>query len=1165
MALSEERRKKREKLQAAFLAGLDDRLLAIRELVRKLKENSFDKEGMAELHMLVHNLNGSTGTYGLMSISQEAGKLENQLVRFKDGFKPPSEQQWQTIDLAIANLDEFILIAKKTELNTLRIPAHPIRNHRLPLIHIVEDDKEQAGHLSEYLREEGFRTEIFYSPQAFRYRQKVDLGERPAAVIMDLIFPGNESAGAELIAELEISPKDDVPVIVLSVRDELQARLEAFRAGACRYLTKPYDKAQLIGILDAVTGRQPAEPFRVLMVDDDEAMLEAEAQVLVDAGMEVRALSDPLQTLKTLQKFVPDVIVLDVYMPGATGPELAAVIRERDAQLQTPILFLSSEKDMSQQLQALSLGGDDFLVKPIKTEHFISAVTARARRARQNRAIQRRLEIAIYEREREHLALNLHAIVSIADENGDIIQVNDRFCEVSGYSRDELLGQNHRIVKSDEHTLGFYQELWRTITEGQTWHGEFCNRRKDGSLYWVASTIAPFLNAEGKPYQYVSIRTDITETKQHQQVLETIQENLAGTLESTADGILAVDGQGKVSIANRHFYDLWRIPEDMRTTAQLENTLLNEVEPQLADPLGFRERTRQLYQSGDDHLDVIEFRDGRVFERFSRPLVFQGNIAGRVWSFRDITEAKKAEEKLRQTALFLDSIIDNVPDMVFLKHASDLRFALLNKAGEQLLGHSRSELIGRNDHDFFPKEQADFFTAKDRAVLQKNEVVDIPEEPIDTPSGTRILHTKKLTLRDAYGQPEYLLGISQDITKEVEIKESLIVAREEADRANRAKSEFLSSMSHELRTPMNAIIGFSQLLDLDRELKSDQQENVKEIRKAADHLMELINEVLDLAKVESGNINLSLEPEAVVPIVEECIGLVATLAEKRDINISHSRIAGARIRTDRTRLKQVLLNLLSNAIKYNRDGGSVEVKLQTTDDGKLRVAVSDTGAGIAEDKLDQLFQPFNRLDAENSEIEGTGIGLSLTRRIVELMGGKVDVESQLGVGSTFWIELPIDSRLNKQPTTNGSNSTHSENTPKVQTGAYEQRYTILYVEDNPANLKLVAKILGRRPHVRLLSAHTPSLGIDLAETHHPDLILLDINLPGMSGYQVLNKLRSNSALNEIPVVAVTANAMPKSIARGKQAGFDEYLTKPLDVAKFNETIDRLLLNKPDSE
>ena len=389
----------------------------------------------------------------------------------------------------------------------------------------------------------------------------------------------------------------------------------------------------------------------------------------------------------------------------------------------------------------------------------------------------------------------------------------------------------------------------------------------------------------------------------------------------------------------------------------------------------------------------------------------------------------------------------------------------------------------------------------------------------------------------------------------------LTLAHNAAEKANRAKSEFLANMSHELRTPMNAILGFGQIMEYDSTLSDDNKENVHEILKAGNHLLELINEVLDLAKIESGHIDLSLEPVGVFDIVEECLSLASTLADKRGIELSHTGLKGITVRADRTRLKQALLNLLSNAIKYNGEGGSVRIEVSPSGNDRLRIRVTDTGPGIPAVRLSELFQPFNRLGAENSDIEGTGVGLTITRRIAGMMGGSVDVESEVGVGSTFWIELPIESLPEaelgyRQSAANNPTSTRHIDAP---------RHLMLYIEDNPSNLKLVTQILGRRKHIRLLTAHTPELGVQLALALQPALILLDINMPGMDGYQVLEVFKADNRLKAIPVVALTANAMPREIERGQKAGFSAYLTKPLDIAKFLSLLDHHLPNHMESE
>ncbi|MDH5218531.1 MAG: ATP-binding protein, partial [Gammaproteobacteria bacterium] len=355
-------------------------------------------------------------------------------------------------------------------------------------------------------------------------------------------------------------------------------------------------------------------------------------------------------------------------------------------------------------------------------------------------------------------------------------------------------------------------------------------------------------------------------------------------------------------------------------------------------------------------------------------------------------------------------------------------------------------------------------------------------------------------------------SIYSDFSEERIRREELAIAKAEADRANQAKSEFLSSMSHELRTPMNAILGFTQLMHYDEDLPKRYAYGVNETLKAGNHLLDLINGVLDLAKVESGRIEMSLEPVNIKSVVDECLRLVNSLAEKRKIKIACEDIEGVIVKADRMRLKQSLINLLSNAIKYNRKGGTVNIEIDTFSETHVRILIKDTGKGIPQRRIKELFQPFNRLDAENSEIEGTGIGLTLTQRLVEQMGGKLGVESVFDRGSCFWIELPVSVSSESAQTGFDGNSNIYQTQHNIK-----GMHTVLYIEDNPANLKFMEQMLSKRDYINLITAHTPELGFELASTRHPSVILLDINLPGVNSYQVLEKLKSNSELADIPV------------------------------------------------
>jgi signal transduction histidine kinase/CheY-like chemotaxis protein len=387
-------------------------------------------------------------------------------------------------------------------------------------------------------------------------------------------------------------------------------------------------------------------------------------------------------------------------------------------------------------------------------------------------------------------------------------------------------------------------------------------------------------------------------------------------------------------------------------------------------------------------------------------------------------------------------------------------------------------------------------------------------------------------------------------------------AIEEARSANQAKSAFLSSMSHELRTPLNAILGFAQILTSDTlpSTLEQKKEFANHILKSGRHLLTLINEILDLAKVESGTVTLSMEPVALSDTLLETRTMVEPIAAARGVRVLFPETPGAVLLADRTRLKQVLLNLLSNAVKYNREAGAVIVTCEQVAANRLRLSVRDTGAGLDAEQVAALFQPFNRLGQEGGSQEGTGIGLVVTKRLVELMGGQIGVSSSPGVGSVFWIELATTAPL-AAPAGEGGAGVLPEEAPAGAGEGDEVPHLVLYVEDNPANLRLVEEIVRFRSDLRLLAAHDGHVGLSLARAHRPEIILMDLNLPGMSGIEVLRQLRADPETAGIPVIALTANAMPRDIERGMAAGFNRYLTKPIDLDKFTEAINSTLAQR----
>jgi PAS domain S-box-containing protein len=510
---------------------------------------------------------------------------------------------------------------------------------------------------------------------------------------------------------------------------------------------------------------------------------------------------------------------------------------------------------------------------------------------------------------------------------------------------------------------------------------------------------------------------------------------------------------------------------------------------------------------------------------------------------------------VRRANAFLDSIIENLPVMLFVKDARDLRFVRFNRAGEEMLGFSRAAVIGKADVDFMPAQMAERYTETDRATLAARSVLDIPEDVVPTREhGVKILHTKKIPILDAAGHPAYLLGISEDITERRAAEETARLAKLEAERANRAKSEFLSRMSHDLRTPLNAVLGFAQVLEMDP-LPPEQTDSVRQILKGGRHLLELINEVLDIARIESGHLSLSPEPVDVADIVQQSAELVRPLASVRGIAVGTEldELTGCHVRADRQRVKQILLNLLGNAVKYNREGGTVTIACARAGEGRVRMSVTDTGAGIPAEKLALLFHPFERLGAEQSAIEGTGLGLAVSKGLADAMGGRIGVASEVDRGTTFWLELP--------ETMPADVAVAPEEPAARESSRGDASGTILYIEDNRSNVRLLERLLGKRRAVTLLTAGRGDEGLEQARRTRPHLILLDLHLPDMSGEEVLRQLWSDPQTRALPVAVLSADATPAQRQRLLASGAVAYLTKPLDITQLLRLIDERLASR----
>ncbi len=513
----------------------------------------------------------------------------------------------------------------------------------------------------------------------------------------------------------------------------------------------------------------------------------------------------------------------------------------------------------------------------------------------------------------------------------------------------------------------------------------------------------------------------------------------------------------------------------------------------------------------------------------------------------DITALRAVESALRTSERRLDAFLDNAHSSIYLKDREG-RYLMVNRRFLADVGLSREEVLGHTDAELFGAD-ATTYLPHDSEVMEGGEP-RIFDEEFPQADGIHFYLSSKFPLLDNAGEVEALGGLSLDITDRKRAADALAAARMEAEQArrlaeqaSRGKSQFLSRMSHELRTPLNSILGFAQLLALD-ELSTDQRESVELIEQAGLHLLTLVNEVLDIARIESGSVSLSVEPIDLGELVQQAMELVRGSAAARGITLERSGIGwpGLIAVADKQRTLQILLNLLSNAIKYNRREGTVTVTHSRPAPGEVSIAVSDQGRGIPPDKTAALFVAFEWLGAEQSDVEGTGVGLSLSRGLAEAMGGTLELTSSSSEGSTFTVTLP------GEPIGYVAEAAVDEQLAAAErTGGDGIALTVLCVEDNVANLRLVERILRHRDNTRLLTAMTGSLGLELAKANLPDLVMLDLNLPDENGDDVLRELRSDPRTADLVVAIVSADASPGKIQRLLSQGADHYLTKPIDV------------------
>ena len=757
--------------------------------------------------------------------------------------------------------------------------------------------------------------------------------------------------------------------------------------------------------------------------------------------------------------------------------------------------------------------------------------------------------------------------VSVTDTTGRIIEVNHKFCRLSGYSREELLGQPHSIVNSGIHGPGFWADMWRTIGAGSQWRGEICNRAKDGTLYWVDSVIAPVCGADGVPTEYISTRREITARKRAESQLQEASDRFAIAADSAGIGVWDYDPAAGRLNWDARMYRIYGLPATK--DAEPFETWVDRLHPEDRDAAQ-AELDRAL--RGEKDFDT-EFRivrpDGEVryLKAAARTLHTPDGRASSMTGVNiDVTERRRAELELLGTSSLLRTVLDSASETSVIATDANLIIKVFNAGAARLLGYSSDDVVDRMSlldlHD--PKELED--RARDLYVqlgrpLEPNAVLIEPSELDHGRDWTYVRRDGSRTTVSLVVSAMYTLtgaligyiGVAHDVTRQKQYEESLREATMRAEHANHAKSQFLANMSHEIRTPMNAVIGLSYLLT-QTQLNVEQRELLAKIQVSSQSLLAILNDVLDLTKIEAEELIVECTAFSPYSLLRGICDLVAMQAQAKgiDFDIDLAEDLPIALKGDATRLTQILTNLLSNAVKFT-DRGQVALRVtclgHTPADTTLRFVVRDTGIGISASAQEHLFLPFSQADASiTRRFGGTGLGLSIVKSLAELLGGDITLQSTPGVGSEFSVILrftPVG------PDSLTGPPSHAD----TANGRPLARVRVLLVDDSDINLDVTRRIL----ELHGAEVHTAGNGLEACERlreqpYDFDVVLMDVQMPLLDGYEATRHIRAELGLVDLPIVALTAGALSSERQRAYAAGMDDFIIKPFDAPTLTTSI-----------
>jgi len=951
----------------------------------------------------------------------------------------------------------------------------------------------------------------------------------------------------------------------------------------------------------------------ILLVDDLEENLIATSALLRAPDVRVLMARSGAEALEIVLVTEVALALVDVQMPDMDGFELAELMRGSERTRHVPIVFITAgAHDRQRQFKGFNFDAVDFLYKPVDPHVLTSKVAVFVELFRQKKVLSRvsALQNAIF---------NSANFSSIATDANGVIQIFNVGAErMLGYTAMEVMNKITPADISDpqevvERARVLSLELDTAITPGfealvfKASRGiediyELTYIRKDGSRFPAVVSVTALRDAQDAIIGYLLIGTDNTARKLVEDALLKASALQSAIFNSANFSSIATDAKGVIQIFNVGAERMlgYTAAEVMNKITPADISDPQEViaraealSVELGTPItpGFEALVFKASRGIEDIYELTYFRkDGSRFPAVVSVTALrdaQDAIIGYLLIGTDNTARKQAEEALLQAGALQSAIFNSANFSSIATDATGV-IQIFNVGAERMLGYTAIEVMNKitpadiSDPQEMVERARVLSLELDTAITPGFEALvfkasrgieDIYELTYIRKDGSRFPAVVSVTaLRDTQDAiiGYLLIGTDNTARKQVEDErreiEKLLQQKNTelesaiaiADKANRVKSDFLSSMSHELRTPLNAILGFAQLIETGVPPPSPgQKRGVDQILKAGWYLLKLINEILDLSMVESDRVTLFLEPVSLHEVLMECQGMVETQAKTRGLGMTVPHIdKRCFVFADRIRIKQVLVNLLSNAIKYNRADGSVIVESSLCPPLSIRIGVRDTGEGLTPDQLAQLFQSFNRLGREGGPEEGTGIGLMVTKRLVELMGGRMGVDSVVGVGSVFWFELELTTVALPEAVDVGHAASAALAPPTSPTDLLV--HNLLYVEDNPANMDLVEQLIARRPDLNLLTATNGPAGIALARTLLPKVILMDINLPGMSGIDAMQILRADPLTAHIPVIAVSASASKIDIANGIKAGFFSYVTKPIRVVDFVTSLDDAL-------